>query len=533
MALNPGKTDHGRSATKKRSLRDLIQDTDGFVVCVELVNSRGVITERRGRHVLDLARALADHPEVDALSITDNPGGNATNSADTMGIDLLGRGQEVIIHVSCKDWNRNALLSRGWELASEGFENVLALSGDYPVSGYRGQAGGVFDTDSVGLLKMFSEMNSGMRLEGGRGDQILKPTCFFPGAVVNNHKRYEREVMPQYFKLAKKVESGAGFIINQIGYDARKQDELLKYMAFRGLRVPVLANVYVLSPASARFFYAGNIPGVVVTDELLALTRKHARSRDKGRAFFLEFAAKQCAIAKGLGYRGVYLGGHLKFEDYARILEIFGGFGEADWKDFVHEFLFRQPGEFFFFEANRETELSSDEVNRQYRHSKDPEVLRAARSRVSTGYKVNRFVHEHVFEKGRPAFRIGKKFFEAVDRAGSRLRRAVHGAEQAVKIPGFDCRDCGDCSLPDIAFLCPESQCVKNQRNGPCGGTRNGRCEVGEKACIWSLAYERLKAYGEEEKMLDGPVVFKDGALKGTSAWANAFLERDHHARVK
>jgi methylenetetrahydrofolate reductase (NADPH) len=56
---------------------------------------------------------------------------------------------------------------------------------------------------------------------------------------------------------------------------------------------------------------------------------------------------------------------------------------------------------------------------------------------------------------------------------------------------------------------------------------------VGEKACIWSLAYERLKAYGEEEKMLDGPVVFKDGALKGTSAWANAFLERDHHARVK
>ena len=530
ISINPSQP---QTTGRDRSLRHLLEETDEFVVCVELVNSRGVITERRGRRVLDLARALAGHPGVHALSITDNPGGNATNSPDTMGIDLLERGQEVIIHVSCKDWNRNALLSRGWKLASEGFENVLALSGDYPAGGYRGQAEAVFDTDSVGLLKMFAEMNAGMRVEGGRGNQVLMPTRFFTGAVVNNHKRHEREVMPQYFKLAKKIRNGAGFIVNQIGYDARKQDELLKYMARSGLRTPVIANVYVLSPASARFFHAGNIPGVIVTDELLELTRKHARSRDKGKAFFLEFAAKQCAVARGLGYRGVYLGGHLKFEDYARILEISVGYGDTDWKDFVPEICFRQPEEFFFFEPAGDTGLSSDEVNHVYRRSKQPEVLRAARSRVPAGYKFNRFIHDLVFEKDSPAFRIGRKFFEAVDRAGSRVRRAVHGVEQAVKIPAFDCRDCGDCSLPDIAFLCPESQCVKNQRNGPCGGTRGGLCEVGERQCIWSLAYERLKAYGEEETMLDGPAVFRDGAIKGTSAWMNAFLERDHHAHME
>jgi methylenetetrahydrofolate reductase (NADPH) len=110
--------------------------------------------------------------------------------------------------------------------------------------------------------------------------------------------------------------------------------------------------------------------------------------------------------------------------------------------------------------------------------------------------------------------------------------KALHLVEQAVKVPMFGCRDCGDCSLPDIAYLCPESQCVKNQRNGPCGGTREGKCEVGEKECIWALAYERLKAYGEEERMLDGPAVLKDNALRGTSAWANALLGRDHHARA-
>ena len=31
--------------------------------------------------------------------------------------------------------------------------------------------------------------------------------------------------------------------------------------------------------------------------------------------------------------------------------------------------------------------------------------------------------------------------------------------------------------------------------------------------------------------MLDGPVVVKDNALQGTSAWANTFLGRDHQSR--
>ena len=97
----------------------------------------------------------------------------------------------------------------------------------------------------------------------------------------------------------------------------------------------------------------------------------------------------------------------------------------------------------------------------------------------------------------------------------------------------FKCKDCGDCSLPDIAYVCPESLCAKNQRNGPCGGTRDGLCEVYDTECIWSQAYERLKAYGEEEQMLAGPVVVKDNALAGTSAWANTFLDRDHHAPDK
>ena len=58
-----------------------------------------------------------------------------------------------------------------------------------------------------------------------------------------------------------------------------------------------------------------------------------------------------------------------------------------------------------------------------------------------------------------------------------------------------------------------------------------GLCEVYDTECIWSQAYERLKAHGEEESMLDSPVVVQDNALAGTSAWANTFLSRDHLAR--
>src|ERR1700761_641073 len=272
-------------------LREQLARPDAFVVAAELVTSRGLITAESSRKVMELARDLAADPRIDVLSITDNPGGHAMLAPDTLGTDLISRGQEVIIHLACKDWNRNALESRGWKLASEGFNNVLCLSGDYPLAGYGGTAAPVFDIDSVGLLKLYSDMNAGLRV--ARTGERLDQTNFFLGCVVTNHKLHEREVVPQYQKLAKKVMTGARFVINQIGYNARKDDELLRYIARANLPVRALANVYLLSRPAARAFHAGKIPGVVVTDNLLALADRQGASPDKGRGFFLDLAAKQ------------------------------------------------------------------------------------------------------------------------------------------------------------------------------------------------------------------------------------------------
>jgi methylenetetrahydrofolate reductase (NADPH) len=509
------------------ALRDALGAPGRFVVAAELVTSRGLITAARGRGVLAMARDLAADPRIDVLSITDNPGGHAMLAPDTLGTDLVSRGQEVIIHLSCKDWNRNALESRGWKLASEGFHNVLAMSGDYPVTGHGGLAQPVFDIDSVGLLQLFSHMNAGLpdgRHPAGRLDR----TDFFLGCVVTNHKRHEREVMPQYFKLRKKARAGARFVINQIGWNVRKDDELLRFVRRDNLPVRMLANVYLLSAPAARAFCRGRIPGVVVSDELLELAERHGASPDKGRAFFTELAAKHVAVARGLGFDGVYLGGHAPAATFGQIIDRAAEYAPDDWREFARELCYGLPGEFYLFEPDPGTGLSSGEISRAYTESRR---ARATELRVPLSYRFSRRAHDAVFAPGAPLFPAARAFYTAVERGPRAAGRAVHALEQAVKAPAFRCRDCGDCSLPDIAYVCPESVCAKNQRNGPCGGTRDGLCEVYDTECIWSQAYERLKAYGEEEAMLDGPVVVKDNALSRTSAWANTFLGRDHNSR--
>jgi len=64
------------------------------------------------------------------------------------------------------------------------------------------------------------------------------------------------------------------------------------------------------------------------------------------------------------------------------------------------------------------------------------------------------------------------------------------------------CQQCGECELGKFAGICPLTQCAKGLLNGPCGGSKNGKCEVEpERDCAWIKIYERLKALDELEKM--------------------------------
>jgi hypothetical protein len=59
------------------------------------------------------------------------------------------------------------------------------------------------------------------------------------------------------------------------------------------------------------------------------------------------------------------------------------------------------------------------------------------------------------------------------------------------------CIICGDCILGETAGICPLTICTKGLRNGPCGGYRQGKCEVDiNRDCGWILIYNRMKELG-------------------------------------
>ena len=508
-----------------RTLREKLADQTRFLVATELVSVRGSMAGVNAIKARDFANDLVACPEIDWISITDNAGGNPQLAPLVLGRPILYAGKEVVIHLTCKDLNRNGLESEAWMLNSEGFHNILAMTGDYPVAGNDGLARPVFDIDSIGLISLLRKMNQGLSSAHANGKrEQLEKTQFCIGAVTTNFKLREGEVIPQYRKLEKKVESGAQFIINQIGFDSRKISELRCYMNAHGMKTtPLIGNVYVLSPRVADLFHEGRIPGVVVSEALWELCRMQSGSPDRGKAFFLELAAKQIAIYRGLGFRGVYLGGVHSLAAIERILEIERGFAPDDWKQFGREIRFSRPGEFFYYCEDAATGLANplEETARP----------KATSKHVTAAYQVSKLAHATMFARGTAFARWGAT-------ACAHSKNPMQGPaplrvlEEVSKAVLYRCQDCGDCSLPDIAYLCPESQCAKNQRNGPCGGTREGRCEVdGYGDCIWLRAYERLKHDGNEEKLLDHVPVVQNQGLRGTSAWANLWLGRDHNSK--
>jgi len=509
-----------------QTLRENLEQSARFLIGTELVSVRGGMAERSAVKARTFANELVECPDVDWISITDNAGGNPQLAPTALGKPILYAGKEVVIHLTCKDLNRNALESEAWLLHSEGFNNILAMTGDYPVAGNGGMAKPVFDIDSVGLIAMLRQMNEGLDPNVVRGGPRARFACtnFLTGAVTTNFKRREGEVMPQYYKLKAKIDAGARFIINQIGFDARKQHEQLAYMAAHGMGgTPLIGNVYLLSPRVADLFHEGRIPGVVLTRELRDLCAQRGAAPDGGKGFFLEFAAKQIAIYRGLGYRGAYLGGVHNFAALQRILELERGFARDDWKQFARELGFARPGEFYFYAPVPATGLVNPAQRAEY----------PARRSAHTGvvYSFSKWTHGLMFSRDTALSRLGARACAAAaDPAqGPKPLRVL---EHLGKAAMFGCKDCGDCSLPEIAYLCPESQCAKNQRNGPCGGTRDGRCEVdGFGDCIWLRAYERLQPDGQEEALLAHAPVIQDQSLRGTSSWANFWLHRDHTAR--
>jgi hypothetical protein len=64
------------------------------------------------------------------------------------------------------------------------------------------------------------------------------------------------------------------------------------------------------------------------------------------------------------------------------------------------------------------------------------------------------------------------------------------------------CSLCGECIVEQTGGLCPVTLCAKGLLNGPCGGAREGKCEVDRnRDCGWQLIYDRLSELGHLDDM--------------------------------
>jgi len=506
----------------ENQIKNLLLNKDTFTVFWELVPGRGA-REVQQEKVLVLAEQAAKGNKVHAITITDNPGGNPAILADYLGMEILKKGIEPLVHFTCKDKNRNQIESQLYALDRAGIRNLLVMTGDYPVTGFQGRAKPVFDLDPIHVLELVKCMNEGLEYPGLKGTIKHQPGDFFAGAAVSPFKKTEAEQMVQYLKLKKKIAGGAQFIVTQVGYDARKFHEVLQFLKFSGLDIPLIGNIYILPYGAAKAMNANKIPGCVVTDKLLAEIEKEHDASDKGKEARLLRAAKMYAILKGMGYKGVHLGGHnISYEDIEFIIDK-GEELSLNWLELVPQFDYPQPDGFYYFIKDDKTGLNTEiPVDKKQLPLDSP---------VDFSYRISRLMHKLMFEPHKKLFSPMRRITANVQ--GTSLEKAFHKFEHLNKVLLYDCKDCGDCALPDLAYICPMSQCPKNQRNGACEGSFDGWCEVypNKKKCIWVKAYSRLKKYGEEDRLGYERIPPLNWDLYQTSSWINYYLGYDHSAK--
>ena len=506
-----------------RRIREGLASREQFVVTCELVPGRGY-TGVGIDNILKFAEEARGSRHVYGLSITDNAGGNPALWADVLGPEIATIGCDLMVHFSCKDMNRNMIEARAYALKRAGITNLLVITGDYPVTGFFGQPKPVFDIDSVTALHYLQEMNRGLEV-GVPGKTLrLEATDFLLGAVASPFKATEASAVMQYLKLEKKIRAGAHFVVTQLGYDARRSAEFIRYVRqILRSQIPVMGSVYVLSAGAARFMNRGEVPGCYVLDRLVEDLAEEAKASDKGKGARLERAARQAAFLKGLGYNGAHIEGlNLKYADVREIMERAEAIG-ANWRDHVEQFDYSPANSFFLFEGSEHFDFVKAGAPAALRQTRRPRIFNPV-------FWAMRVMHHLIFIEGTPGYKLMARLSRFAEKKPFWYRLASF-FELAVKRLLFDCRQCDDCALFELYYVCPESQCPKAQRLGPCGGSRSdGKCEVfADHTCIWELVYPRARNRRQLDK-LRYIIPPRNWKLYETSSWINYYLKYDHSA---
>lgn len=233
----------------------LLLDSGKFIMTSEIGPPKGTNLEKMHHHI-DILK-----DKVDAINVTDHQSSVMRFPSIGGCLAIEERGGEPILQMTCRDRNRLALQAELLFAYTRGIRNVLCLTGDAVPVGDHKEAKGVFDLDSVQLLRTIQTMESGKDLGGNDLDGKVE---FCAGAIVTPEAN---PIEPQLIKFEKKVEAGAEFFQTQAVYDL---DKFTRFMQLaRRFPVKVLAGIVLLSSAKMAKYMTENVPGIFVPQHLI------------------------------------------------------------------------------------------------------------------------------------------------------------------------------------------------------------------------------------------------------------------------
>ena len=244
-----------------------------FTICAEIDPPKGLLLDR----IFEQVDKLMASGRIDAIDI--NSGAMARVGMDalvTAGA-LEARGIETVPHLTTRDQNiigLQAALLGAWTVG--GVRNILAITGDPPSVGDYPEASGVYEVDSVGLVKILARLNQGT---DWAGKTLGGATNFAIGVAVNP---VSDDLDNEIERFHAKVEAGAHFAMTQPLFDPEHWYAFVKKLGGKP-PIPVLIGIWPLTSYKQALRLNNEVPGIVIPDPLLkSLEAAGPAARDRG-----------------------------------------------------------------------------------------------------------------------------------------------------------------------------------------------------------------------------------------------------------
>ena len=207
------------------------------------------------------------HEKVDGFSCTDNPLAKLKYNALFAALKLqMEFKKPVIATMSMRDRNKIALQSDLLGANDFDVRAILALTGDPAKMSDQPHSKGVFEANSLMLLKIIKSFNCGMDF-AGRPFKI-EPKEIFPFAVVNS---YAKNFSSLEKKMNQKIQNGAKGIISQPVFDVENAKKLLESfeIAKEGVegdkqKAQLIFGLFPVTKLRTALFLSAQVPGIHV-----------------------------------------------------------------------------------------------------------------------------------------------------------------------------------------------------------------------------------------------------------------------------